>query len=146
MSWKNRFFRKKSVEHDRPYWFFYFLFSFNLIHGFQPAPNVEVWLGHFSRTGRHEATRPFIFQIAAISPMEFHILDTSHYPFSFFAYWPAWSHKTFYISYCCYFTNGISHIRHFTLFLLIFRVLAGMKPQDLLYFKLPLFHQWNFTY
>ena len=32
---------------------------------------------HFSRTGRHEATRPFIFQIAAISPMEFHILDTS---------------------------------------------------------------------
>ena len=29
---------------------------------------------HFSRTGRHEATRPFIFHIA---PMEFHILDTS---------------------------------------------------------------------
>ena len=107
--------------------------------------------------------------------------DTSHYSFSFFAYWPAWSHKTFYISNCRYFTNGISHmtlhiilshfsrtgrheatrpfifqiaaispmefhIWHFTLFLLIFRVLAGMKPQDLLYFKLPLFHQWNFTY
>ena len=65
------------------------------------------------RTGRHEATRPFIFHIAAISSMEIHKLDTSHYSYSFFAYWPAWSHKTFYISNCCYFTNGISHIRHF---------------------------------
>ena len=45
MSWKNRFFRKKSVEHDRPYWFFLFSNFFNLIHVFQPAANVEVWLG-----------------------------------------------------------------------------------------------------
>ena len=42
-------------------------------HGISPM-TLHIIPSHFSRTGRHEATRPFICHIA---PMEFHILDTS---------------------------------------------------------------------
>ena len=44
--WAGRIdFSERRVSNGRPYWFLTLLFSFHLIHGFQPAPNVEVWLG-----------------------------------------------------------------------------------------------------